>query len=206
MIIRHFEVGPILVNSYILGCEKSGIGAIVDPGDEAEMLISQAQKMGLRVEQIINTHGHSDHIAVNGEVKDLTRAKIFIHKLDADMLTDSAKNLSVYFWHEILSPPADGFLEEGKSHRLGEIEFTVLHVPGHSPGSVCLTANDIVIAGDTIFAGSIGRTDFPGGSYDLLVQGIKEKIFVLGDNYRILPGHGPATTVGQERRSNPFLR
>jgi len=205
MIIKRLEVGPLLVNSYIIGCEKTRIGAIIDPGDEAEMLIAEAQSMGLNITQIINTHGHSDHIAVNTEVKALTGAKIYIHPADAEMLTDPRKNLSAYFGEPIFSPPADGFLQEGEIHRLGELEFRIFHIPGHSPGSACLVNNKTAFTGDTIFYGSIGRTDFPGGSYETLISGIQQKLFTLGDDFALMPGHGLPTTVKQERLHNPFF-
>lgn len=206
MIIKRFEVGPILVNSYIVGCEKTGAGAIVDPGDEGDMLVDEAKKLGLRIDQIINTHGHLDHIAANREVKELTGAKIYIHRLDADMLTDAEKNMSLFLYEPIISPAADEYLEEGRIHKIGSIEFKILHVPGHSAGSVCLAAEDVVIVGDTLFAGSVGRSDFPGCSHELLIKGIKEKLMTLGDHFKVLPGHSEATTIGYERKTNPFLR
>jgi glyoxylase-like metal-dependent hydrolase (beta-lactamase superfamily II) len=205
VIIRRFEVGPLMVNSYIIGCEQTGMGAIVDPGADGEMLVKAAVSLGLKIQQIINTHGHADHIAANDEVKKLTDAKIFIHPLDAQMLTDPQKNLSIYFGPAIVSPPAEGFLEEDAIHSLGELEFEILHIPGHSSGSVCLFLDRTALVGDVLFAGSIGRTDFPGGSYDLLIAGIKTKLFPLGDKVEIYPGHGPLSTIGRERRHNPFL-
>ncbi len=206
MIIRRFEVGPLMVNSYIIGCEKTRIAAIVDPGDESERLLDEAENLNLRLKQIINTHGHADHIAANGEIKEATGAKIYIHQADAEMLTDPAKNLSIYFGPAVLSPPPDGFLDESIPHYVGELKFKILHIPGHSPGSVCLVHNKHAIVGDTLFAGSIGRTDFPGGSHKLLIAGINRKIITLGDDVALLPGHGLPTTVKQERMHNPFLQ
>jgi glyoxylase-like metal-dependent hydrolase (beta-lactamase superfamily II) len=205
MILKCFEVGPLLTNSYILGCEKTKTGAIVDPGDEGERLVREAEKLGLKVEQIINTHGHGDHIAANEAVKKLTGAKIFIHPHDAIMLTDPYENLSLYYGPVIISPPADGFLEEDRIHRLGNEEFKILHIPGHSLGSVCLVADNIAIVGDTLFAGSIGRTDFPHGSYELLAKGIRRKLFTLPPQTAVYPGHGESTTIEIEKRENPFF-
>ena len=205
MIIRRIETGPLMVNTIIVGCKKTRIGAIIDPGDEAEMLVREAENLNLKIEQIINTHGHSDHIAVNSEVAAMTGAKIFIHRADAEMLTDPTKNLSIYFGPAVKSPPADGYLDEGELHYIGELAFKILHVPGHSLGSVCLVRDNTAIVGDTVFAGSIGRTDFPNGSYDLLIDGIKNKILTLGDDFSLIPGHGPPTTVREEKASNPFL-
>ncbi len=205
MLLRRLEVGPLYVNCYIIGCEKTGIGAVIDPGDEAERIIETAKAMNLRVEQIINTHGHADHIAANREVKEASGAEIYIHPEDADMLTVPRENLSVFFGPAVDSPPADGYFEESKIHRVGELEFRVIHLPGHSPGSVCLARDNMVFAGDTLFAGSIGRTDFPRGSYDTLIGGIKSKLYALGDSTQVFPGHGPVTTIGRERLHNPFL-
>ena len=206
MILETLEVGPLMVNCYIIGCEETHIGAIVDPGDEAERILNVAKSYGLKIEQIINTHGHADHIADNREVQKITGAKIFIHRGDADKLTKPNQNLSVYFGSAIDSPPADGFLEEGTIHKVGNLEFQILHVPGHSAGSVCLVKDKIAIVGDTVFNGSIGRTDFPDGDYDQLISGIKSKLLTLSDDTELLPGHGPATSVGYEKKYNPFLR
>jgi len=205
MIIKRFEVGPLFVNCYLIGCEQTRLGAVIDPGDEADMLLEQAQSLGLQIQQIINTHGHSDHIADNKEVKALAGAKIYIHPADADMLTDPRKNLSAFFGEAIVSPPADAFLQENQIHKLGRLEFKILHIPGHSPGSACLLHHKTAFTGDTIFAGSIGRTDFPGGSYELLISGIRTKILTLSGDYALLPGHGPITSVEEERLYNPFF-
>ena len=205
MILRRLEVGPLLVNCYIIGCENSGLGAVIDPGDDAERILQEVEAMKIKVVQIINTHGHADHIHGNRQVKEATGADIYIHREDADMLTIPRENLSVYFGPAVDSPPADCFLEEGKIHQLGELKFKVLHIPGHSRGSVCLLRNNKAFVGDTLFAGSIGRTDFPYGSYETLTNGIKEKLFKLNDSTEVFPGHGPPTTIGRERKHNPFL-
>ena len=205
MLLKQLEVGPLMVNCYIVGCEKTRQAAVIDPGDETERIIDMAKEMNLEIKQIINTHGHMDHIAGNSDMKRITGAEIFIHPEDADMLTSPRGNMSVFFGVPVDSPAADNFLEEGDTHVLGKLEFQVLHVPGHSPGSVCLVIDNIAIVGDTLFNGSIGRTDFPGGSLEQLTDNIHRKIFALDDSTKILPGHGPATTVGRERRHNPFL-
>ena len=206
MILKRYEVGPLYVNSYIIGCEKTGIGAIVDPGDEAEMLLTEAKSLNLKIKQIINTHGHADHIGNNSEVKEATGAEIYIHSVDAEMLVNPEKNLSLFFGPAVQSPPADGYLEEEKIHQIGELKFDILHIPGHSPGSVCLVADGLAIVGDVLFQSSIGRTDFPGGSFTELTGGIRIKLFPLGDETEIFPGHGPPTTIGKERQYNPFLK
>jgi glyoxylase-like metal-dependent hydrolase (beta-lactamase superfamily II) len=206
VIFDMIEVGPLMVNCYLIGCQETGVGAIIDPGDESERILEMATRHRIKVEQIIITHGHSDHIAAVDEIKSATDADIYIHKDDAGMLTDPAKNLSLYFSEPVAVPSADGFLEEGRPHNVGKVEFKIFHVPGHSAGSVCLYNDGIAIVGDTVFNGSIGRTDFPGGSFDRLIQNIKSKLFTLPGNTILYPGHGPQTTVEQEKRINPFLR
>jgi glyoxylase-like metal-dependent hydrolase (beta-lactamase superfamily II) len=205
MILRTLVVGPLMMNCYIVACERTKIAAVIDPGDETERILSQAQSLNLNIQQIINTHGHADHIAVNGEVKSATGAKIYIHPADAEMLISPEENLSIFFGPAILSPPADGFLNEGDIHHIGELELKILHLPGHSDGSIGLFCENKLFCGDAVFNESIGRTDFPRGSLELLLKNIKTKILALDDSIELLPGHGPATTVGWERRHNPFL-
>ena len=205
MIFKRFEVGPLMVNAFLIGCEETGIAAVIDPGDEAEMFADQAIQLNLQIQQIIITHGHADHIAGVSELKRITGAEVFIHAEDAGMLTDSAKNFSLYFSTPITVPSADKFLTGGESHHIGNLEFEIRHVPGHSPGSICLVYDGFAIVGDTIFAGSIGRTDFPKCSHEVLVRNVTEKILTLPDNCRIYPGHGPETTVSDEKQYNPFF-
>ena len=194
-----------MVNCFLIGCEQTGIAAVIDPGDETEMLVREAGENKLRIEQIILTHGHADHIGCAGELQELTGAKLYIHRADSEMLTDAAKNFSLYYSTPLTAPAADHFLEEGINHQIGELEFEIRHVPGHSPGSVCLVNEGFAIVGDTVFAGSIGRTDFPKCSHEVLLQSIREKIFTLPDDCQLFPGHGPGTTVGEEKKHNPFF-
>jgi glyoxylase-like metal-dependent hydrolase (beta-lactamase superfamily II) len=205
LIIERYEVGMFLVNAYIVGCRKTGAGAIVDPGDQGNWLVERGRELGLDIKYILNTHGHADHIMDNGAVKERTDAKIVIHPLDAKMLTDPEANVSAAFSMPMTSPPADLHFEEGKPFAVGNVSFEVIHAPGHSPGSVCLFHDPIMLVGDVLFAGSIGRTDFPGGSLEMLVGNIRNKLLPLGDHIIAFPGHGPETTLGQERRTNPFL-
>ncbi|MBU0518244.1 MBL fold metallo-hydrolase [bacterium] len=205
LVLDRLEVGPFMVNSYILGCQKTRIGAIIDPGDSGDQIIARAKELNLDIKYIFNTHGHVDHIIENGYVKEKTEAQIVIHKLDAPLLTDAQKNTSALLGMPVTSPPPDLFFEDGEDFNLGELTLKVFHAPGHSRGSVCLYHDPIAIVGDVLFAGSIGRTDLLGGSYDVLINSIRSKLLPLGDAVTAYPGHGPETTLGHERKTNPFL-
>jgi glyoxylase-like metal-dependent hydrolase (beta-lactamase superfamily II) len=206
MILETFEVGPFLVNCYLVGCETTHDAMIIDPGDMGDMVLERARELNLQVKHIINTHGHADHIKDNGLVKDRTGAPIWIHPLDAPMLPVPNHNLSAFFGFSISSPPADKFLEDGQEFKLGAISFKIIHTPGHSKGGVCLLHDRILFCGDTLFCESIGRTDLPGGDFDALEQSIRNRIYTLDDDVTVYPGHGPATSVGFEKHSNPFVR
>lgn len=207
MILEGFPVGPIQANCYIVGDETTRKGVIIDPGDEAERILSRVRQNELEIEIIFNTHGHFDHVGANKKVKEATGAKIAIHPDDAHYLSKISQSAAVWGMFAEDSPPADLLLEDGQVIQVGGMRFQVLHTPGHSPGSVSLYMPDaeLVFTGDLIFAGSIGRTDFPGGDYATLIQSVREKIFPLGDEVRILSGHGPVTTVGNEKLHNPFF-
>jgi glyoxylase-like metal-dependent hydrolase (beta-lactamase superfamily II) len=205
MIVERFEVGPFLVNTYIVGCRRSGQGFIVDPGDQGDEILQRCEQLGLDVTHIVNTHGHIDHIAENGYIREKTGARIIIHPDDARMLTDPHRNLSAYLADQVVSPPADLYFQEGEPFRVGELSFDVLHTPGHSPGSICLVNDRLAFVGDLLFYDSVGRSDFPGGSHTVLIQNIRRKLLPRGDEILVFPGHGPATTIGRERRENPFL-
>jgi hydroxyacylglutathione hydrolase len=157
------------------------------------------------VKYIVNTHGHPDHTAGNGLLKDATGAPIVIHELDAPKLTDSSKNLSLLFGLRVTSPPADQTLKEGDIIQAGKVQLKVLHTPGHSKGSISLLGDNVVFTGDTLFAGSIGRYDFPDASYKEIMNSLK-RLATLPDHLKVYPGHGPTSTIGHEKRSNPFLQ
>ncbi|MDK2835588.1 MAG: hydroxyacylglutathione hydrolase [Thermosediminibacterales bacterium] len=204
MKLEIIPVGAYQANCYIIGCEKTQKGLVIDPGAEAKRIIQHIDKLGLKVEQIVLTHGHIDHIGGVEELRKTYKAKVAIHEADAPMLTDSMKNLSFYTENAIKSS-ADVLLKHGDLLEVGQLKLKVIHTPGHTPGGICLLMDDIVFTGDTLFAGSIGRTDFPGGSYRQIIDSIKQKLLILKEETKVLPGHGPQSTIGEEKRMNPFL-
>lgn len=205
-----FSVGTLGTNCYLIGCEEKREAAIIDPGfdnvKEAEKIMKIAEKEKLHIKYIINTHGHLDHISGNGIFKKMTGAPILIHEDDAPMLTSSVRNLSGTYRDEITSPPADQLLHEGDIIIIGNIKLKVIHTPGHSKGGISLVYDGIVFTGDTLFAGSIGRTDFPDSSYKEIINSIRTKLAILPDYLKVYSGHGPTSTIGEEKRSNPFLQ
>ncbi len=206
MKIIQLEVGNLGTNCYIVYCEQTRKAGVIDPGGSAASIIAEINKANLEVEYIINTHGHADHIAANDAIQQATGAKVLIHHSDANMLTSAQANLSIYIGGAIVCQKADRLLSHNDTITIGTIEFKVLHTPGHTQGGICLLTDKVLIAGDTLFAESIGRTDFPGGSYSELINGIKEHLMILEDDVKVLPGHGPSTTIGTERKLNPFIQ
>ncbi len=205
MIIDSLEVGPIMANCYILGCEDTKEAVVVDPGGDADKILLKLADLGLKVKYIINTHGHFDHVGANKKMKDATGAPILIHKGDAPMLNQLVAAAASFGLSAENSPPPDKNIDDGDIISFGNIELKVIHTPGHSPGGVALHTDEIVIVGDTLFAGSIGRTDLPGGDYDTLISSVRQKLFVLPDDTKVLCGHGPETTIGREKKFNPFF-
>ncbi|MEW6184821.1 MAG: MBL fold metallo-hydrolase [Thermodesulfobacteriota bacterium] len=204
MIIQGMVVGPIQANCFILGCEQTREAVVIDPGDEARRILGALQKQGLELKYIINTHGHFDHVGANKAVKEATGAPILIHQGDAPMLAHLSASAGVWGMRAQDCPP-DRLLEDGERISFGQITLEVIHTPGHSPGGISLYTPKVLFVGDTLFAGSIGRTDFPGGDYDLLISAVRNRLFVLGDDIQVFPGHGPSTTIGNERKFNPFF-
>ena len=204
MIIQSLVVGPIMANCFIIGCEKTRKAAVIDPGDESSRILMKLAEQKLTVEYIINTHGHFDHVGANRKLKEATGAKLIIHALDQSMLKVLSETSAAFGLSVENSPPPDQTVQDGDIIQFGEIILTVLHTPGHTPGGISLHTDGVVFVGDTLFAGSIGRTDFPGGDFDTLISSIKNKLYSLGDQVIVYTGHGPETTIGREKRSNPF--
>ncbi len=205
MKIISLAVGPIAANCYIVYDEDSKECMIVDPGAEGPKIMAEVYRRHLSVKYIVNTHGHADHIAADGYVKDATGARVLIHELDAPMLTSARDNLSVFIGNAVNEPPADLLLKDGDILDIGGLQFTVIHTPGHTPGGICLLCNGACFSGDTLFENSIGRTDFPGGSSQQLLNSIKTRLLVLDDSIVVYPGHGPTTSIKWEKNNNPFL-
>ena len=206
MLIETVVVGPLQVNCYLVGCEKTREAAVIDPGDDVERINEVLRRTDLKPTKIINTHEHFDHVGGNKRLHESCGAEILTHKNSAAEVTRISSRALLWGMRVEDSPPVDRCLEDGETVKIGEtVELKVLATPGHSPGSISLVTPGAVFVGDLIFAGSIGRTDFPGGDYETLIRSVREKIFPLGDEVVIYSGHGPATTVGREKRSNPFF-
>jgi len=206
LIIKELAVGPLMANCFICGCPNTKDAVVIDPGGDADMILRALAEEALTVKYIINTHGHFDHVSANGEMKDATGADILIHPLDAPMLQSLSSNAAFFGISVENSPPCDQTIEEGDTVSFGDITLSVIHTPGHTPGGISLFTNGIVFVGDTLFAGSIGRTDFPGGNFNTLISSIQTKLFKLDDTVKVLSGHGPETSIGREKRYNPFVR
>jgi glyoxylase-like metal-dependent hydrolase (beta-lactamase superfamily II) len=205
MIIKTLPVGPIMANCFIVGCQETMQAAVIDPGDEADKILQSVAELKLEVKTIINTHGHFDHVSANKGISAATNAPILIHALDAPMLAQISASASNWGLSAENSPAPDRTLNDGDTITFGKITLNVIHTPGHTPGGISLFTDGHVFVGDTLFAGSIGRTDFPGGDFATLKSSIQDKLFTLGNDVRVYTGHGPETTIGHEKQHNPFV-
>jgi hydroxyacylglutathione hydrolase len=207
MLFETIVVGPLGVNCFILGDKQSKEAVVVDPGADCEMILAALARFGLQVKYIINTHGHFDHVGCNRKVQEQTGAELLIHEADALLLSQASRSAQKYGLSVDDSPAASRYLTDGMRLEFGKRCIEVLHTPGHTQGGCCLLLvnEQVVITGDTLFADSVGRTDLPGGSHEQLVASIKSKLMPLTDETVVWPGHGPSSTIGRERRMNPYI-
>ena len=208
MILETFPVGPLRCNCTILGDELTHEAVVIDPGDNLPEILSRLQKHGLTLRQIIVTHAHIDHVGGAALLKKVTGAPVFLNKHDLELLGAMEMQAG---WLGVPTPevaPPDASADDHTKIGLATLPAEVIHTPGHTPGSICLLfpGQNLLLAGDTLFAGSIGRTDLPGGDGRQILRSLRERLLVLPDTTRVLPGHGPETTIGEERQSNPFLQ
>jgi len=203
--ILRFTYGPFAENTYVVVGPSGRQAMLVDPGFDSEPIWDQLRERGLSIALILNTHGHLDHVAGNAFFKRVSGAPIAIHAADKPFLRNLTVQASMYGLDAEASPEADVELVEGVALEFDGATFDVLHTPGHSPGGVCLRRGDQMLVGDTLFRGSVGRTDLPGGDWDTLVASVRGKLFRFPDETRCYPGHEEETTIGRERAANPFV-
>jgi hydroxyacylglutathione hydrolase len=208
MILETFPVGPLHCNCTILGDEATHEAMVVDPGDNIPEILSRLQKHGLTLRQIVVTHAHIDHVGGAAQLRKLTGAPVLMNQQDLPLLGMMEMQAG---WIGVPTPevaPPDASADDGLAVGLAALPAEVLHTPGHTPGSICLLfpAQHLLLAGDTLFAGSIGRTDLPGGDGHQILRSLRDRLLVLPDATRVVPGHGPETTIGEERHTNPFLQ
>lgn len=210
MILERLVVGMLQTNCYLLADSGTRRAAVIDPGGDSARIVERIEHHQLNLVSIINTHGHFDHVLDAWAVKKQLGGEVFLHPDDKPMLQDRSLGLTALFSSLKHSPKGavDRWLHEGETLEVGALRLEVLETPGHTPGhvSLYLRDQDMIFVGDTLFAGSIGRTDFPGGSFEQLLTSVRTKIFPLNDSTVVYPGHGPETTVGQEKRTNPFFK
>lgn len=207
MMIETIVVGPLGVNCIILGDKQGHEGVVIDPGADCDMILGAVTRLGLKLKYIINTHGHFDHVGCNRQIQDATGAEFLIHEKDLKLLMTASKTARNYGLEVVDSPAPTRYLTDGMRLDFGKRSIEVLYTPGHTEGgcSLLLRHEGLVVTGDTLFADSVGRTDLPGGSHAVLMASIKEKLLTLDDATVVWPGHGPSTTIGRERSTNPYI-
>ncbi|MFZ3055230.1 MAG: MBL fold metallo-hydrolase [Smithella sp.] len=209
MFVKQIQVSAMAVFAYLVGDQITGDALVIDPAADIKGIIAEAKKNNLRINYIVNTHGHVDHISGNTEMQKETGAKIIVHEDDSIMLTHTPAMILRMFGAKA-SPPADILVKDGDTISVGNVELKVIHTPGHSPGGISLYTPGYVFTGDTLFVEAVGRTDLPGGSWQTMYKAIKEKLFCLPDDTKVMPGHNygrmPTSTIGHENTCNPFVQ
>lgn len=205
MKIIRIPAGIYAANCYIVFDESTKNGIVVDPGGDVDDILASINENNIEIKHIILTHGHGDHIGGVIGLKDALGASVMIHELDKDMLIDGTKNLSTVMAMGSIEIEPDRLLKDGDVLKVGDLNIEIIHTPGHTFGGVCIKIEDNLITGDTLFAGSIGRTDLLGGDYNTIIKSIKDKLMIYPDDTKVYPGHGPSSTIGKEKVSNPFV-
>ncbi len=207
VIVHGIVVGAFQENCWVIGNRRTREAICIDPGDEPQEILAMARDMGVEIKYIANSHAHIDHILGVGAIRDETGARFLLHEGDLELARGTASSAKNWMGVEIANPPdPDAFLSDGDEIDVDGLKLTVLHTPGHTRGSVCFYANGVLFAGDTLFQGSIGRTDLPGGDYDEEMASIVDRLLVLPDDTILLPGHMGQSTIGEERAQNPYVR
>ncbi|MGE3404420.1 MAG: MBL fold metallo-hydrolase [Vicinamibacterales bacterium] len=204
MILEVRAVPPFMKNGFIVGCERTREAVLIDPGDEVDELLAEVHQRELQVQHILLTHAHIDHVTGVATARDVLDAPVHLHRDDLFLYERTVEQGRMFGFDAKQPPPVDHYYDRSPI-RFGDFDVHVHHTPGHCPGGVCLQIGHHLFVGDTLFAGSIGRTDLPGGNYEVLMRSITEVIFQLGDEAVVHPGHGPDTTVARERTTNPFV-
>lgn len=204
-LIQRLVVGPLQVNCFLVGDPESRRALVIDPGEDGDRILQTAARAELEIALVVNTHGHFDHIGANRRIVEATGAELLIHRQDAPLLGQADRHAAMFGLQAIPSPEPDRLLEHGDRVQCGALDFEVLHVPGHSPGGIALYGHGHLFAGDILFAGSIGRTDLPGGDHQALITGIRTHLMALPDATVVHTGHGPDTTIGREKQHNPYV-
>ncbi len=205
MYLNSAIVSNYMTNCYLVGCEETKEGMIIDPGGNFERIREMIDRSGLHIKFIVCTHGHHDHISATKQTKDYTQGQVYIHEKERKCLQSSLFNGAMIFGAKHEPCKEDGTLEEGDNLKVGKFSFEVIHTPGHTKGGICLYTPGYLFSGDTLFYGTIGRTDFPGGNYKEIVQSIREKLYKLPDDTVVYPGHGSETTIGFEKMNNAVV-
>lgn len=201
--VKAITVGMFATNCYLTYCSETGTGIIIDPGADGKKIMEKIKELGVDIKYIVNTHGHVDHIGANGKLKEELKVPIMLSEKDLEIYKNPGFGLRFVLG---IQPQPDRLIKEGDEIEFGKLSLQVIETPGHTPGGICLVEDSAVFSGDTLFAGSIGRTDLTGGSYSALIKSIHERLANLPPRTVVYPGHGPATTIGEEIDTNPFIK